>query len=98
MRKELRWRLMFWAFSPILSVDPEKLRRLLDDEPTFSQTIDNLAERQDGMDPVDQLPTESLDTAELIGMLASPVRSPEDEVNPAGSIPAGRGADWLIAH
>ncbi|WP_156908741.1 hypothetical protein [Bradyrhizobium murdochi] len=72
---------MFWAFSPILSVDPEKLRRLLDDEPTFSQTIDNLAERQGGMDPVDQLPTESLDTAELMGMLASPVRSPEDEVN-----------------
>ncbi|WP_128970775.1 hypothetical protein [Bradyrhizobium tropiciagri] len=68
------------ACSPILSVDPEELRRLLDDEPTFSQTIDNLAERQDDMAPVDQLPTESLDTAELMGMLASPGHSPEDEV------------------
>ncbi|WP_139486132.1 hypothetical protein [Bradyrhizobium ivorense] len=45
-----------------------------------------MAERQDGT--VDQLPTESLDTAELIATLASSVRAPEDEVNQPD--PAGR--------
>lgn len=69
----------------------EELRRLLDDEPASSQPTDDLAGLQYGMDPSDQLPTESFDTAELVEMLAFPGHSPADDVNqpdPAGPRPS----------
>ncbi|UGY30255.1 hypothetical protein HU675_0049920 (plasmid) [Bradyrhizobium septentrionale] len=79
------------AFSPMFRVDPEELRRLLDDEPVSSQPTDDLAGLQYGMDPSDQLPTESFDTAEFVEMLAFPGHSPADDVNqpdPAGPRPS----------
>ncbi|XIA67400.1 hypothetical protein ACFIOY_18045 [Bradyrhizobium sp. TZ2] len=78
----------YLASSPILSLEPEELRRLLDDEPMSSQPIDNSAALQDSTDAGDQLSIESLDTAELLEMLASPGRSPANDVNQPG--PAAR--------
>ncbi|QHP73134.1 hypothetical protein EI171_41400 [Bradyrhizobium sp. LCT2] len=89
------------AWSPLLNVDPEELRRLLDDEPMSSQPIYNAAELQDSEDPFEQLPSENL--AELLEALASPRHSPADSVDqPGAAVPwplqAGdRNRIWLEA-
>ncbi|MGY3621767.1 hypothetical protein [Bradyrhizobium sp. USDA 10063] len=75
--------------SPMLSVDPEELRRLLNDQPVHSQPVYNSAELPDAGDQAGQLPTESWDTAKLLEMLASPARSPADTVNqPSPPVPS----------
>ncbi|KYK43894.1 hypothetical protein A1D31_37595 [Bradyrhizobium liaoningense] len=74
------------GFSPMLSVDPEELRRLLDNEPMTYRPTDNPTRFHHGMDHGDQLSTQSLGTAELLEMLASPGHSPEGTVNRPGAV------------
>ncbi|GLR91434.1 hypothetical protein [Bradyrhizobium iriomotense] len=74
--------------SPVASVNSEELLRRLDDQPTPSRSIYDPAELRNASDQTGQLPAESLDTAELLGILASPTHSPADSVDqPSPALP-----------
>ncbi|UVO30520.1 hypothetical protein [Bradyrhizobium arachidis] len=66
--------------SPVPSVNSEELLRRLDDQPVPSWSIYDPAELRDASE-TGQLPAESLDTAELLEILASPTHSPADSVD-----------------
>lgn len=67
--------------SPVPSVNSGELLRRLDGQPAPSRSIYDSAELRGVADQTGQLPAESLDTAELMAMLASPTHSPGDSVD-----------------
>ncbi|WP_157083366.1 hypothetical protein [Bradyrhizobium manausense] len=74
--------------SPVPSVNSEELLRRLDDQPIPSRSICVSAELRTTSDQTGLLPAESLDTAELLEILASPTHSRADSVDqPSPALP-----------
>ncbi|MCV3211389.1 hypothetical protein OEZ53_32585, partial [Mesorhizobium sp. YC-2] len=75
--------------SPVLSVNPEELRRLLDDQPDRSRSSFNSAELWEGVDQAGQLPADSWGTVNFWQGVPSPPYSPAGAVDqPSPALPS----------
>ncbi|MCP3380409.1 C48 family peptidase [Bradyrhizobium sp. CCGUVB4N] len=81
--------------SPVQNVNSRELLLRLDDQPAPARSMYDSAELRGVADQTGRLPAGSLDTAELMAMLASPTRSPGDSVDQPS--PAFRSSVQAVA-